>query len=274
MPTRDFLAASVNVPFRSRSPFVVLERGVLRVEDWCLTLETLEGNIEIPVGMSTTILLEPGVTVTHEAVKLAAEHDTLLIWTGEAGVRVYSAGNPGGRSAQRIIHQVEIHSNQHLRIAAAKRLYFLMFGETLPETRSIEKLRGMEGARVRQIYAYLAKQHEIIWSSREFAPVALQEALGFASSCLSGLCEAVVLAAGYSPAIGVVHSGNARSLVFDLADTVKFKTVIPLAFQVFKESDVDVRNRVRRRCRDLFREHEMARILFDNLFEIFGECGQ
>lgn len=272
MPDPDFLGGSISLPHRIRTPFVALEYGVLRVEDHCLLLDRQDGSgLEIPVGMVSAVLLEPGVSVTHEAVKLAAEHDVLLLWVGEAGVRVYSSGVPGGKHAPRLIRQVMQHVDVGSRMKAAQRLYWLMFGEPMPETRSLDKLRGLEGAKVKAIYAGLANQFGIAWSGRDDAEPALKDALGIATSCLYGLAEAVILTAGFTPAVGVIHSGDPRSLVYDLADTVKFKTVVPAAFQVFKASPADTRNRARRACRDMFREQNTASVLFDNLYEILGD---
>lgn len=269
----DFLGDAVILPHRARSPFLAIERGCLCVEDHCLLVKTNSDEIEIPIARVSAILIEPGVTVTHEAIKLAAEQGTLLVWVGEAGVRVYSAGMPGGKSAARLIAQAITHSNDALRMAAAQRLYGLMFGGPMPETRSLEKMRGIEGAKVKAWYREIASRHAVEWNGRESAPQALRDALGFATSCLYGLAEVVILASGYSPAIGIIHSGDPRSLVFDLADTVKFKTVIPVAFQVFSESPSDAGNRSRRRCRDVFREQRLSDVLFDNLFQIMGNAG-
>lgn len=220
--------------------------------------------------MVSAVLLEPGVSVTHEAVKLAAEHDVLLLWVGEAGVRVYSAGLPGGKHAQRIVRQVMQHIDPIERMNAAQRLYQLMFNEAMPKTRSLDKLRGIEGAKVKAIYTKLAAQSGIAWVGRDNADPALKDALGIATSCLYGLAEAVILTTGFSPAIGIIHSGDPRSLVYDLADTIKFSTVVPAAFEVFSTSATDTRNRVRRACRDMFREEGTAIRLFDNLYEMLG----
>lgn len=267
----DFLGDIVDAPHRARSPFLSIGRGKVAVNDRSLVVVDADGVIEIPVAMVSAIFLEPGVSITHEAVKLAAENDTLLLWTGEAGIRLYSAGMPGGKSAGRIVSQVKLHLDDKERLQAAQRLYRLMFGVDFPATRSIEKLRGMEGARVKRLYAEIASQYGVQWEGREAAAEELRESMGFATSCLYGLAEAVILVCGYAPSIGVVHSGDQRSLVFDLADTVKFKTVIPVAFQVFAESNKDIGARVRRRCRDVFRQQRLAETLFANLYEIMGE---
>lgn len=272
MPERDYIGDSVLLPHRARSPFVALEFGILRVAEYSLYLDRNDGSgIEIPVGMISTLLIEPGVSVTHEAIKLASEHHVLLLWVGEAGIRVYSAGIPGGRSGTRIVRQALQHASHEARMAAAKRLYRLMFDDDMPDTRSFDKLRGIEGAKVKHLYQKIAIDSGVEWGGRHNSMPALQDAIGFAASCLYGLSETVILASGYSPAIGVVHSGDSRSLVFDLADTIKFKTVIPLAFRVFSDSEVDVKGRVRRACRDLFREQKTAETLFNNLAEILGK---
>ena len=41
-----------------------------------------------------------------------------------------------------------------------------------------------------------------------------------------------MLAAGYAPAIGFLHTGKPLSFVYDIADLFKFETVVPEAFQV------------------------------------------
>lgn len=267
----DYLDDPLLLPHRVRSPFVAIERGRLCSDGHCLTLYRDSEVLEIPVAAVSVVLIEPGVTVTHQAIKLAAEHGTLLMWVGEAGIRVYSCGQPGGRVAKRLLHQAKLHLNDSERLLAADRLYRLMFDEPMPATRSVDKLRGIEGARVKALYKAIAAHVGVQWESKEQAPESLRSALGFATSCLYGVAEAVILAKGYSPAIGIIHSGDARSLVYDLADTVKFKTVIPLAFEIWAQGEIDIGGRVRRACRDLFREMQIAVLLFNNLEAIMGE---
>ena len=45
-----------------------------------------------------------------------------------------------------------------------------------------------------------------------------------------------MLAAGYAPAIGFLHSGKPQSFVYDIADILKFETVVPEAFRVAARS--------------------------------------
>ena len=260
----------VRIAHRSRVSHLTLDKGVLKVDGHCLLLYQESGVIEIPGSLVSCLFIEPGVSVTHEAVKLCAENDTALFWVGEGLTRIYSAAYPGPKS-QRVLLQCRVHASTPDRVSAARRLYGLMFDELLPPSFTIEKLRGIEGSKVRGIYQRLAKEAGLAWESREAAPKELSAALGFATSCLYAICEVAILAAGYTPCIGVVHSGDARSLVFDLADTVKFKTVVPLAFEVYASKPANINMAIRHACRDQFRDKRMFETLLANLAQIMGE---
>lgn len=80
-----------------------------------------------------------------------------------------------------------------------------------------------------------------------------------ATSCLYGVTEAAVLAAGYSPAIGFIHTGKPRSFIYDIADLFKFETVVPVAFQVASKAPSNPERAVRLACRDAFRETRLLK---------------
>ena len=110
-------------------------------------------------------------------------------------------------------------------------MYAVRFGEEPPARRSVEQLRGIEGARVRQTYQLLARQFGISWKGRDYDADDWDSAdlpnrcLSAATSCLYGVTEAAVLAAGYAPAVGFIHTGKPLSFVYDVADVYKFETV-------------------------------------------------
>ncbi len=266
MPFR--VPAPVRMAHKNRIPYLFLEKGILRVDGHCLLLCQAESAIEIPGSMVSCLMIEPGVSVTHEAVKLCGENGTLLLWVGEGGTRFYGVAH-AHQDCAKILRQAAIHANQRERIAAASRLYGLMFDDPMPPSFTIEKLRGLEGSRVKEIYMNLALKHGMVWQGRE-EKSNLNTSIGFVTSCLYALCEVAILAAGYHPGIGVVHSGNPRSLVFDLADTVKFKTVVPLAFEIAATSPSNLNMAVRHGCRDLFSRESMFETLLGHLENIFG----
>lgn len=250
----------------NRVPYLLLDRGVLRVDGHSLLLAQEREALEIPGSMVSCLLLAPGISVTHEAMKQAGENGILMLWVGEGCTRLYGCSHHT-HAPDKLIAQVTMHTDLKARIQAAQRLYSLMFSEAMPPSFTIEKLRGLEGSKVRAIYADLAKQHGLEWNGRAEKSM-LNQCIGFATSCLYAISEVAILASGYSPAIGVIHSGDARSLVYDLADTIKFATVVPLAFEVATTSPANVNMAVRHACRDLFLREHLVERLFANLQHI------
>ncbi len=142
-------------------------------------------------------------------------------------------------------------------------MFELRFGEPAPERRSIDQLRGVEGARVRAIYQTMAKKYGVDWQVRRYDPKdwaagdIANQCVSAATSCLYGVTEAAVLAAGYAPAIGFLHSGKPLSFVYDIADIVKFETVVPVAFKVAAGKPRHPDREVRLACREIFRSSRL-----------------
>lgn len=238
-----------------------VEKGQLDVLDGAFVVVDATGvRTHIPVGGVVCLMLEPGTRVSHAACALAARVGTLLVWIGEAGVRLYSAGQPGGARADRLLYQARLALDDDLRLKVVRSMYELRFGEPPPQRRSVEQLRGIEGARVRETYKRLAAQYGVQWRGRKYNPEDWDvsdlpnRCLSAATASLYGITEAAILAAGYAPAIGFIHTGKPLSFVYDVADIYKFDTVVPLAFKIAAKSPANPEREVRLRCRDIFRE--------------------
>ena len=253
------------IPLKDRASLVFVERAQLDVCDGAFVAVNADGTrTQIPIGGIACIMLEPGARVSHAAVSFAARTGTLLTWVGEAGVRLYSAGQPGGARSDKLLWQARIALDDSARLRVVRKMYTLRFGEEAPARRSLEQLRGIEGVRVRESYALLAKQYGVPWKRRSYDPKDWEagdipnRCLSAATSCLHGLSEAAVLAAGYAPAIGFLHSGKPLSFVYDIADLFKIGTVVPEAFRIAglaAHGKLDIRpdRAVRLACRDIFR---------------------
>ncbi len=230
------------IPIKNRTSLIFIAMGQIDVRDGAFVVIDANGErMHIPIGSVACLMLEPGTRISHAAVKLAAETGTLLIWVGEAGVRLYASGQPGGARADKLLYQARLALDETLCLKVVRKMYELRFGSA-PSRRSSEQLRGMEGARVREMYKLLARQHGIDWHGRKYDPKnweksdIINQCLSAATACLYGVCEAAILAAGYAPAIGFLHSGKPKSFVYDIADLVKFETVVPEAFKIAKQN--------------------------------------
>ncbi|HVZ38488.1 MAG TPA: type I-E CRISPR-associated endonuclease Cas1e [Candidatus Kapabacteria bacterium] len=248
------------MPIKSRVSIFAVERGNVERDGSALVVMDREGTrAQLPVGATTALMLEPGTTISHEAVKLCAESRTLILWTGEAGVRIYSAGQEGAAHTYRLLRQARLALDARTRMAVAREMYRMRFNEEVPARRSIQQVRGMEGARVRARYQELSREYGIPWRGRNYdrsdwdAGDVINRAVSAANSCLYGVCHAAILIAGYSAAIGFVHTGYSLAFVHDIADLWKMDLSVPVAFKVVAAGEENAVTRVRHQLRDEFR---------------------
>ena len=222
-----------------------------------------EGVTALPVASLAVLMLGPGTAITQAAVAALADNNCLVVWCGEENVRFYACGTGGTRSAAALLHQARLATDETRRLEVVKRMYRMRFGEPVDEALTVEALRGMEGARVRDAYARLSQQTGVEWTGRRYdrgdwaSATPVNRALSAANACLYGLCHAAILAAGYSPALGFIHTGKQLSFVYDLADLYKIELTLPLAFGIAQADPPDLERQVRLRCRDAFREGKL-----------------
>lgn len=248
------------IPIKDRVSMIFLQYGQIDVIDGAFVLIDKTGiRTHIPLGTVACIMLEPGTRVSHAAVKLAATAGTLLVWVGEAGVRLYASGQPGGARSDKLLYQAKLALEPELRLKVIRKMFQLRFGEEAPSRRSVDQLRGIEGTRVRATYKLLAQQYGVKWHGRRYDPKdwskgdKVNQCISAATSCLYGITEAAILAAGYAPAIGFLHTGKPLSFVYDIADIIKFETVVPKAFEIAAKNPLEPDRAVRLACRDIFR---------------------
>jgi CRISPR-associated protein Cas1 len=155
-------------------------------------------------------------------------------------------------------------------------MYDMRFGEPLPRGLTIEQIRGREGHRVRSAYQRAGEQFKVEWKARSYDPGnwhqadPLNRALSAGSACLNGLVHAGIAAAGYSTALGFIHTGKMLSFVYDVADLYKVNLVVPIAFRVVAESDKEVERRTRLECRNAFGQSGLIRRIVPDIAEVLN----
>ena len=128
------------------------------------------------------------------------------------------------------------------------------------------------------------------WEGRRYDPRdwdgadTVNRCMSAATAALHGITEAAVLAAGYAPAIGFLHSSKPQSFVYDIADLFKFDTVVLEAFRVAAavekgrtaldgEPIGNPLGAVRRRCRDAFRRNNILGQLIPAMEDVLAAGG-
>jgi len=260
--------------------FLYVQQCRIEQDDKSISVWEDTGRTPVACAALSLLMLGPGTAITHAAVRTLVESGCMILWCGEEGVRVYGVGLGETRSSRNLLRQASAWADPRTRLAVVRRMYARRFDEKVYESLSLQQLRGREGIRVRACYAEASRVSGVEWKGRNYDRTSwktadpINRALSCANSCLYGLCHAAIVAAGYSPAIGFVHSGKALSFVYDVADLYKTATSIPAAFGGVQANPKDMEGTVRRAMRDrFFEERLLERILPDLalLFEGFGE---
>ena len=216
------------------------------------------GRAPVPCANLALLMLGPGVSISHAAISVLADHGCLVSWCGEEGVRFYAVGMGETRSASNFLHQARLWAHEQYHMDVVRRLYQLRFSQEFDPQLTLRQIRGMEGARVRDMYAKTSEETGVPWSGRNYNRGRWSEAdpvnraLSAANSCLYGICHAAIVSAGFSPALGFIHTGKMLSFVYDVADIYKAEITIPVAFKAAQEGQEGLERRVRLTCRDTF----------------------
>jgi len=253
--------------------FLYFEKGHIEQDQMSVAYFTEYKKIPIPVETLSLLMLGPGTTITHEAMKRISASRCMIEWVGEDGVRFYASGLAQTYSSRNLLQQVRLYANDFERLRIVRKMYRMRFDEDLSENLSLEQLRGKEGARVRTAYRELAGKHGVKWDGRSYdqsewqSASPINRALSAANSTLYGIVHSAIIASGCSPALGFVHQGKQLSFVYDIADLYKTEIAVPVAFEVSKESS-SPETTVRRKMRDLFREKKLMKRIIPDIMEI------
>ena len=250
--------------------YLYIEHARIDQEAKAIAVHDAKGKMPVPCASLTLLMLGPGTTITQAAIRTLAECGCLVAWTGEEGVRFYAVGTGETRSAAGVLKQARLVSDPTLRLEVAMNLYRFRFQESLKGSMTLQQVRGLEGVRVREAYARASAESGVAWWGRSYkrerweASDPVNRALSCANACLYGVCHAAIVSAGYSPALGFIHTGKMLSFVYDVADLYKCDMTVPVAFEAAAEAAGEIERHVRRACRDRFqRERLLTRIVPD-----------
>lgn len=227
---------------KDKYPFIYLERGRLEIDDSSVKWVDSEGQIiPLPVATLNTLLLGPGTSVTHDAVKTVTAANCTLCWVGEDSLLFYAAGFQPTATTRNFQKQMELASSPKESLEIARRMFAQRFSNADLEGKSLQALMGMEGHRVKQIYQAKGEHYKVGWKGRQFTPGNFElgdttnKILTSTNAMLYGIVCSAVHSMGYSPHIGFVHSGSPLPFVYDIGDLYKEHLCIDLAFSLTRE---------------------------------------
>lgn len=227
---------------KDKYPFIYLERGRLEIDDSSIKWIDCDNNIvRIPIAMLNCLLLGPGTSITHEAIKVITTANCGICWVGEDSLLFYAFGQTPTSDTRNFYHQMSLYSDKKKSLEVARRLFERRFQNIELVGKSLKEMMGMEGYRVRQLYERKAEQYQVEWKGRRYEPGKFgigditNQILTAANTALYGILCSSINSMGYSPHIGFIHSGSPLPFVYDLADLYKEYFCIDLAFSLTKE---------------------------------------
>jgi CRISPR-associated protein Cas1 len=227
---------------KDKYPFIYLERGRLEIDDSSIKWIDASGQvIPLPIATLNCILLGPGTSITHEAVKVAAAANCSLCWVGEDSLLFYAAGFLTTADTRNMRHQVELATDSKKSLEVARRFFARRFPDAELQDKNLQQMMGMEGNRIRTLYQTKAEQYQVGWKGRQFVPNKFElsditnQILTASNAALYGILCSAVHSLGYSPHIGFIHSGSPLPFIYDLADLYKEHLCIDLAFSLTRD---------------------------------------
>jgi CRISP-associated protein Cas1 len=272
------------VPHADRHGLIWLDRGRLEVEDGCLRFVTAggilaPGDYQIPQQSVSIILLGPGSSVTHDALRILAAHGCALAAIGTGGIRFYSAPPLLPDTSVLARRQVMLWADSSTRVSIARAMFGIRFGEEV-KARTLDMLRGMEGARLKRMYELTAQQCGVPWQGRRYdrknpnAADIPNQAINHAASAVEAAAAIAVASTATIPQLGFVHEDSGQSFVLDIADLVRHDVMLPIAFSAAKQAmrnpSESLDRLVRTRAAEMFNKEQVVAKLIDHIKALIG----
>ena len=242
-----------------------LEKGRLEVDDSSIKWFGADGLVtRVPAATLSALILGPGTTITHAAIKACSQSNLPVLWTGEDGLRFYATGIAPNHANSMARKQATIWGNTKKREIVARRMFRFRFEDGEIDSATIQQLRGMEGKRVKIAYAKLGAEFGVTWKGRDYNQSnwnlsdGINRSLSAANASLYALTASVICSMGFIPQLGFVHDAGTLPLVYDIADLYKHETSWPAAFKAIAADPHDDGTLARK----LLKEHiESSRLL-------------
>ncbi|RMG37858.1 MAG: type I-E CRISPR-associated endonuclease Cas1 [Methanobacteriota archaeon] len=275
--------AGVRTPYSDRHGLIFLSHGNLVVESGCLVFYSAgsdsisPGKYDIPYQTISVIMIGPGTTVSHDAIRLMAANGNIFLATGENGVKIYSAPPFGKEDSSLARKQAKLWAYKKTRNDVARKMYALRYKDILPST-PIERLRGIEGYRVKQAYKDIASVYGIPWHGRKYDRQNFNlndipnTCLNYASMIMYAAAHLAVAATGTLPPLGFIHEDSSLAFVLDIADLYRENITIHIAFEAASKKmanlELDIERYIRLELGKRFKSDETIAKMIDDIKKI------
>lgn len=276
---------TARIPHADRHGLLWLSRGQLSVTEGTLQFcasgngELAAGMYDIPYQGVSLLLLGPGVSLTHDVFRLCARHGTGLAAVGDDGTRLYTAPPRGPDHSAMARRQAILWADPDSRLSTAIAMYAIRLGEAPPRG-DIAALRGIEGARMREMYKLLARQYGIPWEGRRYDRNSPEEtnavnmSVNHAAVATRAAAEIAVAATATIPQLGFIHEDSSLSFALDIADLFRDEFTLQVAFGGYKrcleDESLVLEREVRKLAGATMRRNGLIPSMIERIKELLG----
>ena len=225
--------------------FQYIEKTVIYVKDNALVLGRKDGRKDrlCTAGLAC-LLLGAGTSISRDAIKLVSDQNCGILWCGKRGMSMYTVGLNTNSSMKNAKTQIERITNN--RFSLWRKLFFKR-EISYKDTDNVKELLLIEATHMKRKYEEMSNRYGLKWNGRvpQVSKMDPSDTLNYAiticNMALYGVATACICGMGYLPQFGIIHGSGATPLSYDLADTVKTYTTIPIAMEyVSSHSEVDI----------------------------------
>jgi CRISPR-associated protein Cas1 len=177
-----------------------------------------------------------------------------------------------------LAHQAHLATHPEKSLEVVRRMLAKRFPGADLQDKKLAELRGMEGLRIRRLYEEKAIQYSVGWKGRQYIPGNFEmsdltnKILTATNTALYAIVNSCILAMGYSPHIGFLHSGSPLPFTYDIADLYKADLCIDLAFSLtFGMAGVYNRHKLASAFRGRIQDMDLLAKVGEDIKQVLGE---
>ena len=122
--------------------FLYIERAIIEQDNLSIRAIRADGTVPIPIAAMTVLMLGPGISITHAAIKAICDNGCTVIWCGETASRFYAVGMGETRSAENLLHQAKLCMDEALHMQVVRRMYERRFSDMDCSNLSLSQIRA------------------------------------------------------------------------------------------------------------------------------------
>src|SRR5947209_9016906 len=103
--------------------YLYVEHCKIDQEAKAIAMHDADGKVPVPCATLTLLMLGPGTSITHAAIRALAENGCMVAWTGEESVRLYAQGMGETRSSHNLLRQAQLCMDPATHLQVVLRMY-------------------------------------------------------------------------------------------------------------------------------------------------------